>query len=126
MHQARDNEIVHTKFCRWILHVKKSTNLTGLYGELGRVPMIVNRKIIMVKYWLKTLKLEETSIPRKIYLMLKRDADNGISYNGLTWAFHIKTILESLGLSFVWLQQTDINISFDLIKQRILDNYRQN
>ena len=126
MHQARDIEIVHTKFCRWILHVKKSTNLTGLYGELGRVPMIVNRKVIMVKYWLKTLKPEETSIPRKIYLMLKRDADNGISYNGLNWAFHIKTILESLGLSFVWLQQTDINISFDLIKQRILDNYRQN
>ena len=90
MHQARDIEKVHTKFCRWILHVKKSTNFTGLYGELGRVPMIVNRKIIMVKYWLKTLKLEETSIPRKIYLMLKRDADNGISYNGLNWAFHIK------------------------------------
>ena len=55
--------------------------------------MIVNRKIIMVKYWLKTLKLEETSIPRKIYLMLKRDADDGISYNGLNWAFHIKKLL---------------------------------
>ena len=36
--EAEDIEIVHTKFCRWILLVRKSTNLTGLYGELGKVP----------------------------------------------------------------------------------------
>ena len=44
-HEAKDIEIVHTKFCRKILCVKKSTNLTGLYGELGRVPLLINRKL---------------------------------------------------------------------------------
>ena len=44
VHEARDIKNVHTKFCRWILNVKTSSHLTGLYGELGRVPMIVNRK----------------------------------------------------------------------------------
>ena len=39
--EAKDIELVHTKFCRWILHVRKSTNLTGLYGELGRVPFTI-------------------------------------------------------------------------------------
>ena len=43
-HQAKDIENIHTKFCRWVLNVKKSTHLAGLYGELGRVPFIVQRK----------------------------------------------------------------------------------
>ena len=36
--EAKDIELLHTKFCRWILNVRKSTNLAGLYGELGRFP----------------------------------------------------------------------------------------
>ena len=44
-HEANDVEMLHTKFCRWILRVRKSTNLSGLYGELGRYPLIVYRKI---------------------------------------------------------------------------------
>ena len=38
--EAKDIELVHTKFCRWSLLVRKSTNLTGLYGELRRVPFL--------------------------------------------------------------------------------------
>ena len=34
-HEAADIEIIHSKFLRRILCVKKSTNLTALYGELG-------------------------------------------------------------------------------------------
>ena len=48
-HEASDIELVHTKFLRRILNVKKSTNLTTLYGELGRVPLMVFRKV-MIKY----------------------------------------------------------------------------
>ena len=42
-HGAKYIEMIHTKFCRWALHVKKSTNLAGLYGELGRVPLVINK-----------------------------------------------------------------------------------
>ena len=49
IHEAKDIEILHTKFCRWVLNVKKSTNLPGLYGELGRVPLIIYRKISMIR-----------------------------------------------------------------------------
>lgn len=51
MHDAKDIEVIHTKFCRWVLNVKKSTNLSALYGELGRVPFIIQRKFNMIKYW---------------------------------------------------------------------------
>lgn len=123
--EAKNIELIHTKFCRWILHVRKSTNLTGLYGELGRVPFIVTRKIRMINYWNKLLNLDENSVPKRIYMMLKNDADNNITYSGANWAFRIKSLLNELGLTYVWLQQNERIIPFSLIKQRILDCYKQ-
>ena len=57
--------------------------------------------------------------------MLKQDTDNNISYNGSNWAFQIKSLLNELGLSYIWLQQNKFTIPVDLIKQRIFDNYYQ-
>lgn len=125
IHEAKDIELIHTKFCRWVLHVKKSTNLTGLYGELGRVPFFITRKIRMFNYWTKLFKLSENAIPWQIYMMLKNDADNNVSYGGHNWAFQIKRMLGELGLSYIWLQQTEITIPVNLIHQRILDSYHQ-
>ena len=125
MYEAKDVEMLHRKFCRWILNVKKSTNLSGLYGELGRSPLNINRKIIMIRYWIKLLKSDDNFIPKNIYLMLKMGADNNKTYNGANWAYQIKSILDSIGLTNIWIQQFDIIIPFNLIKQRILDIYKQ-
>ena len=45
LHAAKEIENVHTKVLGKILGVRKSTNLTGLYGETGRVPLQIIRKI---------------------------------------------------------------------------------
>ena len=125
MYEAKDVEMLHTKFCRWILQVKKSTNLSGLYGELGRAPLIITRKLCMIKYWIKLLKADDDFVPRKMYVMLKADVDNNRSYSGSNWAFQIKSILDSIGLSYIWIQQSEIEIPFNLIKMKILDIYKQ-
>ena len=39
--------LVHTKFLRRVLGLRKSTNLTALYDEFGSVPLAVFRKIII-------------------------------------------------------------------------------
>ena len=39
-------------------------------------------------------------------------------YNGANWAFQIKCILDSIGLSNLYMQQFDIEIPFSLIKQQ--------
>ena len=98
--EAKDIELIHIIFCRWVLHVRKSTNLTGLYGELGRVPFIVHQKIRMISYWMKLLALDNQVIPKKSYTMLKTDADNNTSYNGSNWASQIKSLLNELGLNY--------------------------
>ena len=72
-HVAPDIELIHTKFCRKILNVKQSTNRDALFGELGRVPMYIHRKITMIKYWIKILNQNENSLLHKTYIMLKND-----------------------------------------------------
>ena len=47
-HKAPDVERLHTRFCRNILGVKKSTSLSALYCEVGRKPLIVFRKLRII------------------------------------------------------------------------------
>ena len=61
-HPAKEIETVHCKFLRKILGDRKSTNLVALYGELGRHPMIIERKIRMIKYWIKLLRSRDNSL----------------------------------------------------------------
>lgn len=125
LNDSKDIEIIHTKFLRKILCVNKSTNLAGLYGELGRVPLQVIRKINMFRYWIKLLHLDNSNITKRIYLLLKEDADNNITYNNLNWAHQIKNMLETLGLGNLWRNQEIADIYLPTIKQRILDQYYQ-
>ena len=60
--------------------------------------MNIHRKIILIKYWIKLLTLNNNSMLFKTYNMLKRDAELGNSYNGNNWAYQIKTILDTHGL----------------------------
>ena len=127
---GKDIEIIHIKFLRKVLGVNKSTNLIGLYGELGRIPLYIMRKVNMVRYWIKLLRSNENKITKQVYQMLRQDANNNISYNKLNWASHIKSILETLGLSNFWttqdmINQENCNSVLSVIKQRILDQYKQ-
>ena len=122
-HEAKDIEMVHTKFCRKILCVRQSTNVNGLYGELGRVPLYITRKVNMLRYWYKLLRLNEQALQKIVYLMLKDDTENGVTYVGANWAFQIKSILESHGLGYIWQSQNIDTVPFAFIKQRIIDTY---
>ena len=124
-HQGSDVESILTKFCRKILVVKKSSNLDALYGELGKIPLKLQRKLITLKYWVKLLNSDRDSILYKIYNTLKNDSDNEETYNNNNWAHHIKRILNECGLYYLWQNQSNMNVSYDIIRQRVLDMYYQ-
>ena len=98
-HNGKNIESVHCKFIRKILCVKKSTNIEGLYGEVGRYPMYIRRMLIMIKYWIKIVSSDHT-ILKTVYHMLRADITNGNTYNKMNWAAQIKNILDNSGL--VW------------------------
>ncbi len=71
------------------------------------------------------MRLENNALPKLTYIMLKRDTDQNISYNGANWAHQIKSILDQHGFTDLWENQFDTEIPFPAIKQRILDMYHQ-
>lgn len=69
-------ERVHRKYCKYILNVKASTNNYALYCELGRYPLIIERKIRIVKYWFKLLqKSEDNCIINAVYKCMYQDIE---------------------------------------------------
>ena len=70
----------------------------------------------MSRYWIKLLTSNDNCLPKIIYCMLKNDIDNGRRYNELNWAYQIKSMLDSIGLSNIWIQQFEITIPYNLIK----------
>ena len=60
-----------------------------------------------------------------VYNTLLTDANNNITYNGMNWANQIKTILNYIGMSNLWNNQSVVYINYASIKQRILDIYKQ-
>ena len=50
-HKGQDIDRLHLKFLKQVLKVNQHTTSSMIYGELGRVPMFLIRKIRIVKYW---------------------------------------------------------------------------
>ena len=78
----------------------------------------------MLRYWNKILSNKDSLI-YKFYCNLVNDCENNIKLGGMNWAFHVKRELDALGLSEIWQNQFFINIPFQFIKQRMIDQFKQ-
>ena len=124
--QALNVERVHLQFCKKILGVKKNTQNDFIYGELGRTSFITRRYLIIIKYWLKILKMSDFKYVKIVYKMMVTDFK--LAPNKINWAFLLKHLLASLGFYHVWLHQevgNDKNF-LDVVNQRLTDNFIQN
>jgi hypothetical protein len=66
-----------------------------VYFELGRLPLTVQMKLRIFKYWLK-LKTTDNCVLKSCYENLVERNDK--------WILHIKNELTSLGLNYIWSQ----------------------
>ena len=57
-HKAPDIEKLQLDFCKNILGVRRSTPNVMIYYELGRFPMLITRKLRILKYWCKLMQTE--------------------------------------------------------------------
>ena len=118
-HKAPDIERIHLKFLKQVLRVKQKTTNAAVYGELARVPLIVIRKVRILKFWFKTLKFPD-SLQYKCLFM--RD-NNGNIIN--EWAKNICNLLDSLGFSFLWNNANVSNLQLQEIIRTVYDQYYQ-
>ena len=112
-------EQVHKDFCKNILKVKRSTMNEIMYGELGRIALIVQRYIRIVKYWLKCFNIKHTRLTKVLY---------NVQFNALTnnhtivnWVSKVRNLLCSYGFGEAWYNQGvgAVNIFLVLFKQTV-------
>ena len=64
------------KFMKTLLHIKQSTHNDFVYGELGRVPLSVERQFRIVKYWLKVVSSKDCKYIKILYKDLLNEIAN--------------------------------------------------
>ena len=87
--------------------------------------MSTERKIRIVKYWLKLYSNENGNIIlRVIYHQMVDDMDKGDT----NWAFKVKRLLESIGFPEVWMfpGSVVINSFIPMLRKRLTDTYITN
>ena len=82
--------------------------------------MCVARKQRLLKYWLKIIT-KKPYIVYDVYKLLVTDSNNGKD----NWATNIRNLLFQLGFNYLWFTQDNINITFDILNERLLDQFYQ-
>jgi hypothetical protein len=103
-----------------ILEVKNSTSKFITYAELGRVPLVIHRKLCILKYWVKILSTHKGILKHIYGEMYDNSCHN-------SWISDVKELLCSLGFSNVLYLQRVYNPShlFAMVKQRLPDIFIQ-
>ena len=108
--------IIHRQFCKNL--PSSATNL-GVYGELGRRPLCIRRKLQMIKYWEKLANLS-------IHSPLLYNCLEIQEQKSLKWAVHIRGIIKQCGLSYLWERTRALDsIPLAEVKQILSDQYLQ-
>ncbi len=88
--KSKELERIQLKFCKSILGVKASTSNAGIYGEMARYPLYIQRYVRIVKYWGKLLNTDNC-ILKAMYLSSVKEANNG----KINWVSKLKDMLNS-------------------------------
>jgi len=118
-HLAGDVENIHLKFLKRNLRVHSKTCNAAVYGEFARFPLIVIRKIRIIKYWCRILKSPNTLMFKLMYMT----DNNGKFVN--TWSKNVINLLSNLGYGYLWFTQNVSNATLNSLVQRIKDQYIQ-
>ena len=104
------------KFYRTLLGVPKQSSTIGTHVELGRFPLAIDIKHMMLKYWSRLTTLPKSRLVSQCYWSLY-NMKNGKD----TWLASIKQIIESSNqhnFNFLWNSQTLLhNVDPKIISQ---------
>ena len=96
---------VQRKFCKWMLNMKQSTHNLAIYNELGLYPMIIERQVLIIKYWIKLNSNENVNIIlRTVYRSMVEDLSKG----AVNWLSKVQYLLESNGFADIWMNPDSV------------------
>ena len=117
-YNAKSLEIIHKKFLKRLLGVKRTTNDCAVYKETGRYPLSINWKLRILKFWFKLVN-SENCILSNIYNQLHSDCENGKT----NWLSNVKDMLLQLGFGYVYMYPRSVNVKMfkHIFRERMID-----
>ena len=97
-----DMEVIHLKFLKSMLGVRKQTTSAAVYADTGRVPLKIEWEVRSVKYWEWIRGLPHTHILYKGYqklLVLDKPGQTN-------WSSNVRRIVCSMGTRYQRLWET--------------------
>jgi hypothetical protein len=114
-HSATEIEGLHMKFCKRVLSVRKSASNVAVRGELGRLDFLTERKVNIMKFWVKIIS-DKGTLLHKAYSQSREDADTGCHYGNLNWTFNVKQLLANSNMLNMWNEQDTMIPSIHYVK----------
>ena len=115
------------RFLKLALGAYKTTPSCMILGELGCFPIKIEIQGRILAFWYKLMIEMQNGVSKLSCTMLKlqlRLLESGEHI--FPWLNHVKTLLDNLGLTYLWNRQSvSLNAFKKLIKQRLKDQYIQ-
>ena len=116
---AVEIEKVQNNLCKKVLKINSRVPNIALQGETGRLPLRIDRLILIINYWLRIIKLNDNRLTKDAYKLQVK----WMEQNKRCWLSDVMTILCNHGFSDVWFNhgvgdETMFNFMF---KQRVTD-----
>ena len=92
-HYQKVETVLH-KYIKTFLGTMKTTPTPMILGDFGEYPLIINRKINMIKYWLHLISTPPDRLMRKVYKLDK--------LNNRNWCADIRSILKQCDMKYVY------------------------
>ena len=119
----RELKLLQMKFYKQVLHVHRNTSTDIVYGELGEYPLDVIINTRMLGFWSRLITGKATKLSMIMYQnLVYLDSTNRYSS---PWICHIRNILNSCGMSGIWLNQQVDNIEWQkkAVERKLKDQW---
>ena len=115
------------RFFKLILRVKVTTTTCMVLGEMGRYPIEIEAKCWMLGFWYGLCNTSHSESPKISNLMFQLCSKlHYASDYKLPWLMKVHSLLDSLGLSYIWSNQIHPIESFKrIVKQRLMGQFIQ-
>ena len=115
------------KYYKHVQNLKRCTSTNMVLGEPGKIPIDELIKCRLLNYWFNIVSCKnEYEIDVVLYKMLLKMAHQELHLS--PWIDYVRKCLIELGMSNLWLNQEEINVSHQLfknaVKLRITDEYK--
>ena len=101
--KASQCDNVQNKAIRYFLGVHKFTPIPALWGKMGWFPSKYRRYLCMLRFWNRLIKMDDTRLPKRIFLQDCRQANSN-------WSHDIREVFKILNLTSVYDSKVAVNI----------------